>query len=109
MVPATEGSGTLLIVMNVVHVREERREAFEQAFLGRESHVHQAPGFAGFELLRRDREGEYVVLTRWDDDASFKAWVGSDLFKRSHSHADGELAHGSEVRHYDVIDARVPA
>jgi heme-degrading monooxygenase HmoA len=47
---------TLLVVMNVVHVREERREAFERAFLGRESHVHKAEGFAGFELLRRDGE-----------------------------------------------------
>lgn len=95
--------------MNVVHVREERREAFERAFLGRESHVHKAEGFAGFELLRRDREGEYVVLSRWESDDAFKAWLNSDLFKLSHSHADGELAHGSEVRNYDVIDSRVPA
>jgi hypothetical protein len=35
--------------------------------------------------------------------------VSSDLFRMSHSHAVGELAHGSEVRSYDVIDARVPA
>jgi heme-degrading monooxygenase HmoA len=103
------GEPAVLIVMNVVQVSEERREAFEQAFLGRESHVHEAPGFAGFELLRRDREGEYVVLTRWETEEAFKAWANSDSFKRSHRHADGELAHGSEVRFYDVIDARVPA
>jgi len=99
----------LVIVMNVVHVKEERREAFERAFLDRESHVHQAEGFAGFELLRRDREGEYVVLTRWESQDAFKAWVNSELFERSHRHADGELAHGSEVRHYEVIDSKVPA
>ena len=57
------------------------REAFERAFLERESHVHKAEGFAGFELLRRDREGEYVVLSRWESDEAFKAWVNSDLFK----------------------------
>jgi len=27
----------------------------------------------------------------------------------SHRHANGELAHSSEVRNYDVIDTRVPA
>ena len=43
--------------MNVVHVHEERREAFERTFRERESHVHKADGFAGFELLRRDRDG----------------------------------------------------
>jgi heme oxygenase (staphylobilin-producing) len=95
--------------MNVVHVDEERREAFEHAFLERESHVHKAEGFAGFELLRRDREGEYVVLSRWESKKAFQGWVNSDLFKLSHRHADGELAMGSEVRSYDVIDARVPA
>jgi heme oxygenase (mycobilin-producing) len=98
----------LKIVMNVVQVHEERREAFERAFLERESHVHEAEGFAGFELLRRGN-GEYIVLTRWQSDDAFKAWVNSESFKRSHRHADGELAHGSELRSYDVIDARVPA
>jgi heme-degrading monooxygenase HmoA len=95
--------------MNVVHVKEESKEAFEQQFLNRESHVHRAEGFAGFELLRRDRDGEYIVLSRWESNEAFQAWVNGDLFKKSHRHADGELAMGSEVRHYDVIDVRVPA
>ena len=99
----------MLIVMNVVQVDEDRRQAFERAFLGRESHVHEAAGFAGFELLRRDRDGEYIVLTRWKDEGAFRACADSDAFKRSHRHADGELAHGNEVRWYEVIDARVPA
>jgi heme oxygenase (mycobilin-producing) len=99
----------LKIVMNVVNVDEDKREAFEQQFLQRESHVHKAPGFAGFELLRRDRDGEYVVLSRWENEEAFLAWLNSDLFKMSHQHADGQLAHSSEVRNYDVIDVRVPA
>ncbi len=99
----------MYLVMNVVHVNEEKREAFERTFLERESHVHKAEGFAGFELLRRDRDGEYVVLSRWESKDAFSAWVNSDLFKMSHRHANGELAHGSEVRNYDVIDTRVAA
>lgn len=97
------------IVMNVVKVDEDKRDAFEQQFLTRESHVHKAPGFAGFELLRRDRDGEYVVLSRWESEEAFLGWLNSDLFKLSHQHADGQLAHSSEVRNYDVIDARVAA
>lgn len=99
----------MVTVMNVVHVKEERREAFERTFLERDSHVHRAEGFAGFELLRRDRDGEYVVLSKWESREAFDSWVNSDLFKLSHRHADGELAQGSEVRHYEVIDQRVPA
>lgn len=99
----------MVTVMNVVHVNAERREEFERTFLERERHVHKAEGFISFELLRRDRDGEYVVLSRWESADAFRAWLGSDLFKLSHRHADGELAHGSEVRHYEVIDAMVPA
>jgi heme-degrading monooxygenase HmoA len=99
----------LLVVMNVVHVKEERRAAFERAFLGRESHVHKAEGFAGFELLRRDGSDEYVVLSRWEDAASYGAWRDGELFRKSHRHADGELAEGAEVRSYTVLDSRVAA
>jgi heme oxygenase (mycobilin-producing) len=95
--------------MNVVEVKEENREAFERQFLERESHVHKAEGFAGFELLRRDRDGEYIVLSRWESNEAFQAWVNSDLFALSHRHADGQLAEKSRVQNYDVIDTRVPA
>jgi heme-degrading monooxygenase HmoA len=101
----------LVSVMNVVRVKEENREAFERTFLERESRLHQAEGFAGFELLRRDRGGEYVVLSKWETKADFTAYVNSDLFRLSHQHTsdEGALAEGSEVRHYEVIDHRVPA
>ena len=99
----------MVSVMNVVHVKEEHREAFERTFLERESRLQQAEGFAGFELLRRDRDGEYVVLSKWETKEAFTAWVNSDLFKMSHRHTDGTVAEGSEVRHYEVIDQRVPA
>jgi len=99
----------LYTVMNVVRVKEENREAFERTFLERESHVHKADGFAGFELLRRDRDGEYIVLSRWETPEDFRGWVNSDYFKMSHRHAEGQLADSSEVRNYDVIDTRIPA
>jgi heme-degrading monooxygenase HmoA len=95
--------------MNVVHVKEDRKEEFERTFLERESRVHLAEGFVAFELLRRDRDGEYLVLSSWESREDFDAWLGSDLFKASHEHADGELADFNEVRHYEVLDRRVPA
>jgi len=99
----------LYVVMNVVEAKEGRVEDFERAFLERERLVQQAEGFIGFELLRRDRDREYVVLTRWENEETFKSWVGSDLFKRSHRHADGQFAHGNEIRCYDVLDVEVVA
>jgi len=99
----------MVIVMNVVNVAEDRAEEFERAFLSRERLLNQADGFAGFELLRRDGHGEYVVLTRWESRDAFKAWVNSDLFRRAHSRREGGIAMGNELRTYDVLDAEVPA
>lgn len=100
----------MVTVMNVVHVKEESREAFERTFLERESRVHRADGFIAFELLRRDRGGEYLVLSSWETRADFDAWLASDLFKASHEHVEEEpLADFNEVRHYEVLERRVPA
>jgi heme oxygenase (mycobilin-producing) len=100
----------LVIVMNVVHVEEQHREQFERHFLDRESRVHLAEGFAGFDLLRRDSDGEYIVLTRWESREAFDAWASSDLFKESHRHTESDpIGTANEVRHYEVIDTRVPA
>ena len=97
-----------VVVMNVVQAVEGRVEEFEQAFLTRERLLHQAEGFESFELLRRDRDREYVVLTRWSSHAAFRAWVGSDLFRRSHREATGaQLAINAQLRTYEVLDAEV--
>ena len=100
----------MIVVMNVVRAADGRAEDFEEAFLSRERLLRGAEGFAGFELLRRDRDSEYIVLTRWESRDDFHAWVRSDLFKRSHSHRNGDtLALTNELRHYDVLDVEVPA
>jgi heme oxygenase (mycobilin-producing) len=100
----------MIVVMNVVRAVEGRAEDFERAFLTRERLLNQAEGFRGFELLRRDKDAEYVVVTKWDSKEAFRNWVHSDLFKRSHSRRDeGQLAHGNELRVYEVLDVEVPA
>jgi len=99
----------MVVVMNVVEAIEGREQEFERAFLERERLLGQAEGFRGFELLRRDRDREYVVLTRWDSQEAFRDWVKSDLFRRAHRRREGELAHGNELRTYEVLDAEEPA
>ena len=99
----------MFVVMNVVEAKEGRVEDFERAFRERERLLTQAEGFVEFELPRRDQDREYIVLTKWESDEAFNAWVGSDLFKRSHRHADGQFAHGNEIRRYDVLDVEVAA
>lgn len=99
----------MVVVMNVVAAVAGREAEFERAFRERERLLGQADGFRGFELLRRDRGAEYVVLTRWVSVEAFRAWVRSDLFRRVHRSRDGELATGNELRTYEVLEIEEPA
>jgi heme-degrading monooxygenase HmoA len=71
-----------------------------RAFLSRERLPNGADGFAGFEFLRRDTDGEYVVLTRWETQEHFWEWVRSNRFQRAHRRSQNELATGPELRTY---------
>lgn len=102
---------TQIIVYNVVQVPEAGREQFEQAFAQRQSRLKETDGFEGFELLRRDDGSEYLVASRWRDQAAFDAWVNSDAFKHAHKNADAsdrpadQRPHGNEIRTYEVIQS----
>jgi len=100
----------MFVSMNCVTVAPEHAEAFEQAFLGRERHMAEAPGFLRFQLMRPQNGQEYLVVSEWESEQAFKDWISSDLFKRAHR-GDGQRSFGgtSELRTYEVIDVEQPA
>jgi heme-degrading monooxygenase HmoA len=81
-------------VVNHIRVVPEHRAAFEERF--RANLVHME-GVAGFREVRVWRpvaasrpdavypSDAYMVQTTWDDEASFRAWVGSPSFRASHA------------------------
>ncbi len=62
----------------------EARTGFEQSWKSRVGAVDTFPGFISTELLALPDRGEYVVLTRFEDEKSFEAWITSDNFTRGH-------------------------
>lgn len=62
----------------------EARAGFEQTWKTRVGAVDTFPGFISTELVALPDRGEYVVLTRFQDEASFEAWITSDNFTRGH-------------------------
>jgi heme-degrading monooxygenase HmoA len=63
---------------------EEARAGFEKSWKSRVGAVDTFPGFISTELLALPDRGEYVVLTRFQDEASFNAWITSDNFTKGH-------------------------
>ena len=104
----------MITVANRIYVNPDFAEAFEARFRDRARLVDTMPGFIHNQLLRPTRPGApYVVLTLWEDLASFQAWVGSDGFKKGHARS-GTLPKAAFDRtneleiHQIILDSRDP-
>ncbi len=97
------------VAINVLTVPPEMRQTLEQRFAGRAGEVDKMEGFEAFELLR-PVEGldRYLVYTRWDSEASFKAWTESQAFTRGHAQAaaGGPAATGSQLWTFEVAERK---
>jgi heme oxygenase (mycobilin-producing) len=97
------------VAVNVLSVPPAMADTLEQRFAARAGEVDKMDGFEHFELLRPvDGQDRYLVYTRWDSEASFKAWVESQAFSRGHAQAssEGPAATGSELWTFEVAEAK---
>ncbi|MEM6529325.1 MAG: antibiotic biosynthesis monooxygenase [Chloroflexota bacterium] len=76
----------MMVVCNRIPVNPEHADAFEDIFQQRAALVDGMDGFVSFQLLRPKKDGDpYVVMTFWETEAHFNAWVQSDEFKQGHA------------------------
>jgi heme oxygenase (mycobilin-producing) len=74
-----------IVKINVIEVPRGNAGMLEERFAARAGDVEHVDGFESFELLRpTEGTDRYLVVTRWRDEGSFKAWMDSDAFKRGH-------------------------
>ncbi|REB10145.1 antibiotic biosynthesis monooxygenase [Sporosarcina sp. BI001-red] len=71
-------------VFNNIPVTTEGRELFEQRFMGRARQIEDTEGFSAIRVLRPLESDTYVILTKWQDEASFKAWQNSQAYANAH-------------------------
>jgi heme-degrading monooxygenase HmoA len=98
-----------VIKINAITVPADAGDELAHRFAARAGAVDGAPGFEGFELLRpTDERTQWLVVTRWADQASFDAWTQSAAFAHGHQGASAPAAHGgpmstaSELWSYEV-------
>ncbi len=106
------------IKINAITVPAGSGDELAQRFAARVGAVDHADGFEGFELLRpTDDRDQWLVVTRWRDEAAFQAWVSSPDFAEGHRSA-AERAGGdaprpvsthSEVWSYEIAGGTGPA
>jgi heme-degrading monooxygenase HmoA len=87
-----------VIKINAITVPAESGEELAKRFAARAGAVDGQDGFEGFELLKpTDERTVWLVVTRWRDQESFQAWVGSQSFQHGHAGADRPAPHGGPV------------
>ncbi|MEV7425671.1 antibiotic biosynthesis monooxygenase [Streptomyces sp. NPDC091212] len=105
-----------VVKINVLTVPSEQRETLEKRFASRAHAVESSDGFEWFELLRPvEGTDNYLVYTRWQDEASFQAWMEGPM-KAAHQGGDagsGErpkpAASGSTLWSFEVVQQTAPA
>jgi heme-degrading monooxygenase HmoA len=99
----------MFIVANRVPVASGWEETFEERFRQRAGQIDKQPGFMRMQILKPvSDDSPYVVLTTWQDKASFDAWVGSEDFKLAHRNPMPKEAFAGEGKlemHEVIIDA----
>jgi heme-degrading monooxygenase HmoA len=96
-----------VVKINVLSVPEPMRDTLEERFSSRAGEVDTTPGFESFELLRpTDDSDEYFVVTRWESDEAFQAWMDSRAFQQGHAQSgQGQrpAAADSRLLSFDVV------
>jgi heme-degrading monooxygenase HmoA len=82
--PARGGEKIMVVVSNRIQVSQGFEKEFEKRFAGRAGLVDKMPGFIRLEILRPIKSDYYVVLTHWEDEASFRRWTDSKEFQEAH-------------------------
>ncbi len=78
----------MFVTMNRLSVHPDHWQAFEERFRQRSRLIDQQPGFIRNMVLRPERSGEpHIVMTFWQDKASFEAWTRSESFRQAHARA----------------------
>ena len=84
-----------VVKINAIEVPEGAGPELEARFAARAGAVERSPGFEGFQLLRPvEGESRYFVMTWWESEEAFQAWLGSQDFAKGHANAGGAAAGG---------------
>jgi heme-degrading monooxygenase HmoA len=70
----------VIAIFNSLPVKEGAADEIVERFAESRRHVQDFPGFVSMEVLKSSEGDEVLVITRWENRASFDAWVRSEEF-----------------------------
>ncbi|MFC7308528.1 antibiotic biosynthesis monooxygenase family protein [Streptomyces monticola] len=103
-----------IVKINALTVPQEQREVLEKRFAARAGAVESSDGFEWFELLKPlEGTDQYLVYTRWRDEAAFQAWMEGPMKAAHQGGGEGgerpkPAASGSTVWTFEVVQQAAP-
>lgn len=86
------------VAINTIQCQEHYKDRFECLFCSRVRAIDDMEGFLGMQVLRPGVDGEpYLVVSYWQSEALFEAWVGSEAFHEGHRRAFADLKAAKEA------------
>lgn len=102
------------VAVNYIDCKLFYKERFEELFGSRAKQIDAMPGFVDMQVLRPSKEGnEYLIVSHWENEESFKAWTKSETFLEGHKRGFADIAKAkaegteapmkSDFKTYEVI------
>lgn len=71
----------MFVAINYITCQEEYKPRFESLFLTRAHAIDRMPGFLNMQVLKPvDQTADYLIVSHWESEESFKDWTGSAEF-----------------------------
>ena len=72
------------VAINYIHCEDHYRERFEELFGSRAHAIDRMPGFVNMQVLKPNQDGDYLIVSHWESEESFKTWTSSPEFLEGH-------------------------
>ena len=80
------------VAINFIQCDEDYKNRFEELFTSRAHAIDAMAGFKNMQVLKlKDNSGDYLVVSYWKDEMSFRKWTGSPEFLEGHKRAFADL------------------
>lgn len=94
---ATRIAEANFVAINYITCKPHYAERFECLFCSRARAIDTMPGFCGMRVLKCTDDGQpYLVISYWDSEEHFRAWVGSPEFLEGHKRGFEDLRAAKE-------------
>ena len=79
------------VAINYISCKDHYKPRFEELFATRKGAIDMMPGFVNMQVLKPKEEGEYLIVSFWESEDSFKDWTKSKAFIEGHKRGFEDL------------------